>query len=94
MEFHRLHAVVHGRVQGVGFRFFVLQSAAAQGVSGWVRNRLDDSVELFAEGDRPVLEQFLEQIRQGPPGSRVDRVEVEWLPAEGGFTGFSIRPTA
>ncbi|MBI3160412.1 MAG: acylphosphatase [Chloroflexi bacterium] len=94
MELHRIHAVVHGRVQAVGFRFFVNQFAATLGLSGWVRNRVDGSVELVAEGDKASLERLLALVGQGPPSARVERVDAEWQAATGEHTGFSARPTA
>ena len=82
-----LHAVVRGHVQGVGFRDFVYTRARFLGVCGYVRN-LDDlrSVEVVAEGEREQLEQLLEYLRQGPRGSRVEDVEVQWGEASGRFT--------
>ena len=66
----RIHATVRGRVQGVSFRFFVQQNASKIGVNGWVRNRLEGSVELEAEGEKNKLEQLLAVIKQGPRNSR------------------------
>ncbi|HEY7270046.1 MAG TPA: acylphosphatase, partial [Dehalococcoidia bacterium] len=77
-----LHAVVHGRVQGVGFRFFVRRQAVEHGLSGWVRNLDGDAtVEVQAEGPRSGLEGLLRAIRSGPPMAFVERVDVEWGPA-------------
>ena len=73
-----LHAVVRGLVQGVGFRFYVLQQAKALGLSGWVRNCADGSVELSAEGDRAALEALLTAVQTGPRGARVDNVDPDW----------------
>jgi len=67
---------VYGRVQGVGFRFFVWRRAETLGLEGWVRNRWDGSVEVVAAGDQGQLESFLEQLRAGPRFARVDRVVV------------------
>jgi acylphosphatase len=74
----RLHVVVRGRVQGVGFRYFVLRRARALGLTGWVRNRRDGAVEVQGEGDRAALEELLERLRQGPPGAIVADVEATW----------------
>jgi len=87
----RLHARVEGRVQGVGFRYFVLETAEALGVNGWVRNRWDESVEVMAEGERVVLERLLNALRRGPPMSFVSNVQVEWGEGKGEFNGFSVR---
>ena len=67
---------VHGRVQGVGFRYFVMRRARELGVAGWVRNRTDGTVEalVWAEGD--TYERLLAVIREGPRFGRVDRLEV------------------
>ena len=70
--------VVHGRVQGVGFRWFVVRNAGALGIGGSVRNRPDGAVEvILTAADEADAESLIERIRQGPPGSRVERVEVE-----------------
>ncbi len=82
---------VFGRVQGVGFRYFTEDLAHAMGVSGYVMNCSDGSVEVLAEGERQVLRRLLEQLRQGPPGARVERVEETWGPCTGQFAGFTVR---
>ncbi len=71
----RLRFVVTGRVQGVGFRWFVRESAVQFRVSGWVHNNPDGSVELEAEGDRETLDRFEEVLRRGNPHARVDSLE-------------------
>jgi acylphosphatase len=70
-----LHATVRGRVQGVGFRWFVCRQARALGLTGWVANLADGSVELGAEGDRRALQRLLEVLAEGPDGSHVHAVE-------------------
>jgi acylphosphatase len=89
----RLHATVEGRVQGVGFRAFVEQSAEMLNLRGWVRNRWDGSVEVTVEGDRQDLEKLLAALWRGPRASGVTDVRFEWLPATGEFTHFSVRMT-
>jgi acylphosphatase len=89
-ELARLHARINGLVQGVGFRYFVLEAAHRLGVSGWVRNLPDRRVELVAEGERRRLEQLLATLNQGPPGSRVREVDSQWLSPTGEFQGFRI----
>ena len=87
-----LHCVVYGRVQGVGFRFFVVDEAERLGLTGWVRNRPDGrSVELVAEGPRSRLEELRRAVTKGPPGAWVERVECSWQAPSGEYTGFSIR---
>jgi acylphosphatase len=70
----RLRLVVSGRVQGVGFRWFIREAARRHRLAGWVRNRPDGSVELEASGDDAAFQEFLDVIRDGPPGARVDDV--------------------
>ncbi len=87
-----IHCVAFGRVQGVGFRFFVLDEAERLGLVGWVRNRPDGhSVELWAEGERAHLERLIERVRVGPPGAWVERVECSWVEPTGTYTDFTIR---
>lgn len=87
----RLHAVVEGSVQGVGFRQFTAARAERLGLTGWVKNRWDRKVEALAEGPRDQLEVFLRALHDGPPAAMVRRVNAEWLPATGEFYDFSIR---
>ena len=87
----RLDATVVGRVQGVGFRYFVLREATALGLDGWVANTTDGAVRCVAEGRRELLESLLERLREGPAAAIVDRVSVAWMPATGTLGGFSVR---
>lgn len=82
-------ALVSGRVQGVGFRFFARRAAESARVSGWARNLPDGRVETVVEGEPEAVELYLEKIRRGPMGGRVDGVEVEEVAPEG-HTGFRI----
>ncbi|NOX62882.1 MAG: acylphosphatase [Chloroflexi bacterium] len=88
----RLKAIVHGRVQGVGFRVFVLRHAQALGLTGTVRNVYSPTrhVEVIAEGPEDKLKQLLAQLKIGPSMSWVERVEVEWSEPTGEFSYFSI----
>ena len=86
----RLRAVIRGEVQGVGFRYFVLDSARPLGLRGWVRNRADGAVELTAEGERAQLESLLEDAKRGPRHASVTDVEVEWSEAEGDLGPFEL----
>ena len=90
-EKERLHAEVFGEVQGVGFRAFVLRRGMAHGLTGWVRNRWDGSVELVAEGPRAALETLLADVTQGPSASNVERVETHWEAATLEFKIFGLR---
>jgi acylphosphatase len=89
----RLHAFVRGDVQGVSFRWFIDREALRSGLRGWARNRRDGRVEVLVEGERAVLEAFLEQIRRGPRMARVEGVDVRWDDATGEFPDFQIIPT-
>jgi acylphosphatase len=88
-----LHARVKGRVQGVGFRYFVIRSAAELELTGWVRNTYDGDVEVMAEGEQSQLERLLNRLNSGPPVALVSDVEVEWQPATGRYKSFSVRFT-
>jgi acylphosphatase len=85
----RRRAVVRGVVQGVGFRASTREQARALGVSGVARNLLDGTVEVEAEGDRDAVEALLAWLRQGPPWSRVERVDVTELPVTGDAAPFA-----
>ncbi len=93
-EQYRLHALVDGSVQGVGFRMFVSDYALALHLTGWVRNTYDGRVEVMAEGKRVQLEKLLEKLRLGPRSAFVTEVKQEWLPATGEFKNFTVRSTA
>lgn len=86
----QLHAIVHGRVQGVGFRYHTQEIAQAIGVVGWVRNKLDRSVEVVAEGTDVQLKRFLDFLHEGPTMAHVVSVDVNWRDATGEFTEFQI----
>jgi acylphosphatase len=89
----RLHAIVEGQVQGVGFRNFVLDNAIRLGLTGWVRNRWNGDVECLAEGDRQALDKLLAALQRGPRSGFVTRVKADWLEASGEHTYFSVKPT-
>ncbi|MDD5126643.1 MAG: acylphosphatase [Dehalococcoidales bacterium] len=81
---------MRGRVQGVFFRAFTRQTAQRLGVTGYVRNREDGSVETRAEGDRGQLEKLLEYLREGPSHAHVDSIEVDWSEESGQYSEFTI----
>jgi len=87
----RLLAVVHGYVQGVNFRYFVLRLAGSLDLKGYVRNLPDGSVEVVAEGERDRLERLVEQLKVGPRAARVTDVEERWADYSGEFADFRIR---
>ncbi len=82
---------VFGRVQGVGFRYFVQDIALKNGLTGWVQNALDGSVDGYAHGSVATIEIFIEMLHEGPLLSRVDRVVVNDQPAPCDEKGFAIR---
>jgi acylphosphatase len=84
------HAVVTGRVQGVGFRYSTIRQARALGLAGTVSNRYDGSVEVDAEGPRPSLDRLLAWLSKGPPGAYVRDVQVDWLGGSGRFRDFDV----
>ena len=86
-----LHAQVRGRVQGVGFRYFVIQRAVQLGLRGYVRNESDGSVEVVAQGPRPALERLITQLWQGPSGAYVRDVQTVWREPTEYLSGFHIR---
>ncbi len=86
----RLHAVVHGLVQGVNFRYYTTLTAQALSLTGWVANRTDGTVEVVAEGPRPALDQLLGFLHHGPSHADVERVDAEWLAATGEFARFQV----
>jgi acylphosphatase len=89
-EVERLHGVVHGNVQGVGFRYFLMREAKRLGLRGWVRNRDDGTVEFVAEGTRSDLEWLKQAAAQGPRLARVDRVDGQWSAATGNLDSFDL----
>lgn len=90
----RLHAIIEGRVQGVGFRAFAIRKAEELGINGWVRNRWDGSVEVIAEGERTMLDKFVAALFVGPASAYVTRITPEWQAATGEFARFSARSSA
>lgn len=87
----RLHAEIKGRVQRVFFRASTETEARRLGLTGWVRNRPDGSVELVAEGPRKALEELLVWCAQGPPRAVVSSVASDWEDDRGEFEEFSVR---
>ncbi len=86
-----LHAFVFGRVQGTFFRAFVRGKANGFHVTGYVRNMPDGSVEVFAEGERKVLDQLIAYLHIGPPAARVEKVVEKWAGESHKYSDFSIK---
>jgi len=89
-ENKRIHAVVHGRVQGVGFRYFTQRLAQSMNIVGEVKNRGNGDVELIAEAVESDLRTFLHRVEKGPALSRVVSGDVEWLEAHHQHDSFDI----
>jgi acylphosphatase len=87
----RAELKIHGRVQGVFYRQSTKETAVRFGLTGWVRNCPDGSVEAVFEGDKATVDQAIEWCRQGPPASRVADVVVSWKDFEGELNGFEAR---
>lgn len=90
----RAHLIITGMVQGVMFRYSTQDEAERLGLTGWVRNRRDGTVEAVAEGEKQKVEQLVEWCHHGPPHARVSRVDVHWEEPGGEFEGFKIGWTA
>jgi acylphosphatase len=87
------HLVISGKVQGVFYRGWAIETARSLNLSGWVRNRMDGTVEACVAGDEHALDDFVERARHGPPAARVTQVEVSDTDHEAGLVGFEQRPT-
>ena len=93
MTKHRLNATIHGRVQMVGFRYFVLGHAQRLGLTGWVRNGAGgQTVEVVAEGDQATLDELVTALRRGPTYAVVSSVESERTEEVQGFPDFTVQP--
>lgn len=86
----RVHLIISGDVQGVGFRAWVLGQAQDLKVTGWVKNREDGAVEIVAEGDRNNLVEFAKRCRNGTELARVKKVETEWHEVRNEFLQFEV----
>lgn len=84
-------AIVHGLVQGVSYRHFVLRNSHMLDLAGYAKNLRDGSVEVVAEGEREQLEQLLVRLKLGPSEARVERMDVRWGEYSGNHTRFEIR---
>ena len=89
-----VHLAITGRVQGVGYRASLQTVATALAVTGWVRNRLDGSVEAVLQGEKEALEHVIDWCHTGPPGARVESVTAEPVENSQTFGRFAGRPTA
>lgn len=91
MREKEIDCVVHGKVQGVGYRLFIKKQADKLGLTGFVQNEEDGSVNVVAQGEPETLEKFVESLKSGPYFSRVDKVKVNWPNTlQDVLTGFEI----
>lgn len=93
MGLKRIEIVVRGRVQGVYYRASAQREARQYGLTGWVKNRSDGSVEMVVEGEEDAVKDFLSWAQQGPSTARVEKVETRWRSYTGEFTDFRITQT-
>ena len=91
MSERALHAQVHARVQGAGFGYLTQMTARQLGITGWVRNRMDGSVEVRAEGPADAIDSFLAYLQQGPASANVTGVDSRSIEPEHAFDTFSVR---
>jgi acylphosphatase len=95
MTARAVHLRIAGRVQGVGYRDFVRGEADARGLTGWVRNRRDGTVEAMVSGAADAVDELIAACWRGPPGARVADIQIEPAPGDADLrAGFAIRPTA
>jgi len=90
-DIQELHAYVHGWVQGIGYRYFVVNNALALGLRGYTRNQSDGSVEVLAQGTRSALERLLTMLQQGPSAAEVSEVRILWGQPTEHLSGFHVR---
>lgn len=90
-DMRELRATVRGRVQGVGFRYYVVERASALGLRGYARNLSNGDVEVLAQGPRPTLERLLTLLRQGPAAAFVQDVQITWRQPTEHISGFHVR---
>lgn len=92
-QIFQMHVFVKGIVQGVGFRYFVLQYGTHLHLKGWVRNRFNGDLEILAEGPREKLNTLLREVRKGPPMAQVVDVDIKWMNPEKSLPPFTVLTT-
>jgi acylphosphatase len=88
-----VHLIAHGKVQGVWYRAGTREKALQLGLCGWAKNCPDGTVEIHAEGEKGILEQFINWCRKGSPTAQVSSLGIKWVESQG-LTSFKIRPTS
>lgn len=89
----RAHIIIKGSVQGVCFRSYTIDEANRLGLTGWVRNNPDGSVEAVFEGEEEAVKEAVEWCRMGPPSAHVENADIDWQPYTGEFSGFTVSYT-
>ena len=87
----RVHIIVHGLVHGVGFRWYVARQAGTLGLRGFVQNRPEGTVEIEAEGDRSLIQEFISHVQVGPRSAQVRDLQIEWQEPHSDMRSFEIR---
>ncbi|MCD6249340.1 MAG: acylphosphatase [candidate division Zixibacteria bacterium] len=90
MNLKRVELLISGMVQGVGFRYYTYQKAQQLRVTGWVKNLPDGRVQVLAEGEREVLEEFISELKAGPNFSVIQDVNISWSESTGRFSSFEV----
>ena len=90
-DIQELHSYVDGWVQGVGYRYFVVNTAVSLDLRGYVRNLSDGSVEVLAQGTRPTLERLLTMLQRGPSAAEVNEIRTDWRQPTEHLSGFHVR---
>ena len=83
--------IVHGYVQGVGYRYFTFRKAIELNLTGWVKNNPDGTVSIYAEGDKGLIDSFIDELKIGPRASSVTDIKISYGKYSGQFNGFNIR---
>lgn len=87
----RSHLLVHGHVQGVGFRYYTLQQAQSLQITGWVKNNVDGTVEIEAQGESEQLKRFIERVKKGSPFSKVQHVQIRTTDQLKNYRSFRLK---
>jgi acylphosphatase len=87
----RAHLVLSGLVQGVGFRYFVLNRAISYGLTGFVRNHYSGEVEIEVQGDRSLIEELINEVKIGPRAAHVKDIKIDWLKCMESYSHFEVR---
>lgn len=90
MSIKKAHVLIRGQVQGVGYRFFAQKTARQHGLTGWVKNNKDGSVEVDVEGEEAVIKSFLNTLRTKHPWAKIEALDIDWSSAAQEYQAFEI----